>query len=88
MSGSDLAEEVAGTPRAMVIAIAPSVGSVFARMTPAELGNGLRGLGRRVCRAGFRKPPRGPKKTRPHRDSGAEVKHHATARLLQKRNQK
>jgi len=88
VSGSDLAEEIAGTRRGMAIAIAPSVWSVFARMTPTELGSWLRGLGRRVWLAGFRKQPRGPKKPRPHRESGAEVKHHATARLLQKRDQK
>ena len=88
VSGSDIAEEVAGTQRGMVIAIAPSVWSVFARMTPAELGNWLRGLGRRVWLAGFRKQPRGPKRPRPPRESGANAKHSATARLLLKRPQK
>ena len=88
VSGSDLAEEVAGTRRGMVIAIAPSVWSVFARMTPVELAEMLRGLGRQVWLAGFRKQPRGPKKPRPPRESGAKAKHYATARLLQKRLQK
>jgi IS4 transposase len=88
VSGSDLAEEIAGTRRGMVIAIAPSVWSVFARMTPAELAQMLRGLGRQVWLAGFRKQPRGPKKPRPPRESGAKAKHYATARLLQKRPQK
>jgi hypothetical protein len=88
VSGSDLAEEIAGTRRGTAIAIAPSVWSVFTRMTPAELAEMLRGLGRRVWLAGFRKPPRGPKKLRPPRESGAKAKHYATARLLQKRPQK
>jgi hypothetical protein len=88
VSGSDLAGEVAGTRRGMVIALAPSVWSVFARMAPAESAGVLRDLGRRVWLAGFRKQPRGPKKPRPQRESGAEVKHYATARLLQKRTQK
>lgn len=88
VSGSDLAEEIAGTRRGMVIAISPSVWSLFARMTPVESAEMLRGLGRRVWLAGFRKQPRGPKKPRPPRESGAKAKHYATARLLQQRPQK
>lgn len=88
VSGSDLAEEVAGTRRGMVIAIPPSVWSVFGRMAPAELAELLRGWGKRVWLAGFRKQPRAPKKPRPHRETGATAKHFATARLLQERDQK
>lgn len=87
VSGSDIAEEVAATRRGMVIATPPSVWSAFARMTAPELAGVLRDLGRRVWLAGFRKQPRGAKKPRPQRESGAKAKHYATARLLQKRTQ-
>jgi hypothetical protein len=88
VSGSDVAEEVAATRRGMAIAVPPSVWSVFARMTAPELAGALRDLGRRVWLAGFRKQPRGPKKPRPRRESGAQTKHHATARLLRQHKQK
>jgi IS4 transposase len=88
VSGYDLAEEVAGTQRGMMIAVPEDEWVVFHGMSPREFGAFLKGLARSVRLSEFRKQPRGPKKPRPARQSGAEVKHVATARLLAKQKAK
>ena len=82
VSGYDLAEEVSGTYRGMMIAVPKDEWVVFHGMPPRELCPFLKTLAGAVRLSEFRKQPRGPKKPRPKRQSGAEIKHVATAKLL------
>ncbi len=82
MSGSDLAEEVAGTTRGMRIAIPADEWTVFHDLPPSAMGRVLRELARRVRLSEYRKQPRGPKKPKPKKASGYEKKHLSTAKLL------
>ncbi|HMB05171.1 MAG TPA: transposase [Isosphaeraceae bacterium] len=82
VSGYDLAEEVAGTYRGMMIAVPKDEWVVFHGMSPREISPFLKRLAGAVRLSEFRKQARGPKKPRPERQSGAEIKHVATARLL------
>jgi Transposase DDE domain len=82
VSGWDLAEEVAGTTRGMMIAIPEDEWAVFHGLTASELGAVLRELARRVRLSHYRKQPRGPKKPKPEKASGYEKKHLSTAKLL------
>jgi hypothetical protein len=88
VSGYDLAEEVAGTYRGMMIAVPKDEWVVYHGMSPRELCPFLKRLAGAVRLSEFRKQPRGPKKPRPERQSGAEIKHVATAKLLAKRQTK
>jgi IS4 transposase len=85
VSAFDLAEEVAGTYRGMMIAIPKDEWVIFHGMSPQELSPVLKQLAGAVRLREYRKQPRGPKKPRPQRQSGAKVKHVATAKLLLKR---
>lgn len=82
ISGSDLAEEVAGTTRGMSIAIPADEWAVFHDLHTSEMGQMLQGLARRVRLSHCRKQPRGPKKPKPLRARGYEKKHLSTAKLL------
>lgn len=82
ISGYDLAEEVAGTYRGMMIAVPKDEWVVFHGMPPRQLCPILKALAGAVRLSEFRKQPRGPKKPRPRRQSGAKIKHVATAKLL------
>jgi hypothetical protein len=82
VSGSDLAEEVAGTTRGMLIAIPEDEWAVFRDLPASEMGEVLRGLARRVRLSQYRKQPRGPKKPKPKKTSGYEKKHLSTAKVL------
>jgi hypothetical protein len=84
VSGYDLAEEVAGTHRGMMIAVPKDEWVVFQEMSPQEISPFLKGLASAVRLSEFRKQPRGPKKPRPKRQSGAEIKHVATSQLIEK----
>jgi hypothetical protein len=88
VSGYDLAEEVSGTYRGMMIAVPKDEWVVFHGMSPREISPFLKRLAGAVRLSEFRKQPRGPKKPRPERQSGAEVKHVATAKLLQEQKAK
>jgi IS4 transposase len=83
VSGYELAEEVSGTYRGMMIAVPKDEWVVFHGMSPRELCPFLKRLARAVRLSEFRKQPRGPKKPRPRRQSGAKIKHVATAKLLE-----
>jgi IS4 transposase len=85
VSAYDVAEEVAGTYRGMMIAIPADEWVVFHGMSPQELSPILKQLAGAVRLSEYRKQPRGPKKPRPQRQSGAKVKHVATAKLLMQR---
>lgn len=82
VSGYELAEEVSGTYRGMIIAVPKDEWVVFHKMPPRELCPFLRTLAGGVRLSEFRKQPRGPKKPRPKRQSRAEIKHVATAKLF------
>jgi hypothetical protein len=82
VSGSDLAEEVAGTTRGMMIAVPEDEWVPFHCLCPSELGEALRALAKRVRLSHYRKQPRGPKKPKPLKASGYEKKHLSTAKLL------
>jgi hypothetical protein len=82
VSGSDLAEEVTGTTRGMMIAIPEDEWSVFHGLPASEMGKVLQDLARRVRLSHYRKQPRGPKKPKPKKASGYEKKHLSTAKLL------
>ncbi len=84
VSGYDLAEEVAGTHRGMMIAVPKDEWVVFHEMSPQEISPFLRGLANAVRLSEFRKQPRGPKKPRLKRQSGAKIKHVATSQLIEK----
>jgi IS4 transposase len=84
VSGYDLAEEVAGTHRGMMIAVPKEEWVVFHEMSPQEISPFLKKLASAVRLSEFRKQPRGPKKPRPKRQSGAKIKHVATSQLLER----
>jgi hypothetical protein len=88
VSGYDLAEEVAGTYRGMMIAVPKDEWVVFHGMSPQELSPFLKQLAGAVRLSEFRKQPRGPKKPRPERQTGNKIKHVATAELLEKQKAK
>jgi IS4 transposase len=88
VSAYDVAEEVAATYRGMMIAIPEEEWTVFHGMPPREFSPVLKQLAGAVRLAEFRKQPRGPKKPRPKRRSGAKVKHVATAKLLMEQKAK
>lgn len=83
----DVAEEVAGTQRGLLIAVPSPAGQVFHDLPPMSMAQWLRTLARAIRLDEYRKQPRGPKKPRPKRQSGAKIKHVATAKLLQRHNQ-
>ena len=68
-----LADEVAGTHRGMMIAIPEDEWAVFHGLSPQEIAPILKDLARAVRLSHFRKQPRGPKKPRPKRQSGAKI---------------
>jgi hypothetical protein len=82
VSGSDLAEEVSGTTRGMLIAIPEDEWTVFHSLSASELGEVLQRLARLVRLSQYRKQPRGPKKPKPQKVSGYEKKHLSIAKVL------
>jgi IS4 transposase len=88
VSGSDLAEEVAGTTRGMRIAIPADEWTVFHDLPPSAIGRVLQDLARRVRLSEYGKQPRGPKKPKPKKASGYEKKHLSTAKLLKDQNRR
>lgn len=85
LSGRDVAEEVAATRHGMMIAIPKDHWTVFHDLSPRQMGQFLKECARGIRLAEYRKQPRGPKKPRPPRQSGARIKHVATAKLLKDR---
>jgi IS4 transposase len=85
VSGYDLADEVAGTYRGMMIAIPEDEWAVFQDLSPVELGQVLQDLARKVRLSEYRKQPRGPKKPQPKRRIEGQQNHVSTAKLLKVR---
>jgi hypothetical protein len=82
VSAYDVAEEVRMTHRGMMIAIPEDEWVVIQEMTPRELGAVLVELAGLVRMDEYRKSTRGPKKPPPKKQSGAKIKHVATAKIL------
>lgn len=82
ISGSDLAEEVAATHRGLIIAIPEDEWTELQELSPPGLASWLKMCAAKIRLSHYRKQPRGPKKPRPARASGAKVKHVATSKLL------
>jgi len=86
VSGYYVADEIQMTHRGMMIAIPEDEWVVFRDLIPGELAKVLVRLARSVPLPKFRRHPRGPKKPKPKQQSGAKVKHVATARILKARH--
>jgi IS4 transposase len=85
VSGYYVADEIQMTHRGMMIAIPEDEWAVFHDLPPVELAEVLVRLARAVALRKFRKHPRGPKKPKPKKQSGARIKHVATAKILKAR---
>ena len=85
VSGYYIANEISGTYRGMMIAIAEEEWVVFRQYTQAELVKLLKQLATNVRLSAFRKHPRGPKKPAPKRISDPKHPHVSTARLIASR---
>ena len=86
VSGYYIADEIQMTHRGMMVAIPEDEWVVFRDLPPAELADLLVGLARSVSLPKLRKHPRGPKKPKPKKQSGAKIKHVATAKILKARH--
>jgi IS4 transposase len=80
-----VAEEVTMTHRGMLVAIPEDEWVVFREMIPVELAGVLVELAAAVRLPAYQKHPRGPKKAKPEKQSGAKIKHVATAKVLANR---
>jgi IS4 transposase len=85
VSGFYVADEIQMTHRGMMIAIPEDEWVVFHDLPPVELAQVLVRLAQSVSLPKLRKHPRGPKKPKPKKQSGAKIKHVATAKILKAR---
>ncbi|MEN6335059.1 MAG: transposase [Phycisphaerales bacterium] len=69
----------------MMIAVPARHWRIFREMDEVAFAEVLRQLAQNIDLAKFRKHPRGRKKPRPQRTSGAKIKHVATSRIIAKR---
>jgi hypothetical protein len=76
---------IAKVHEGMMMAVPAPHWRIFRQMTDAEFAGVLRQLATNIDLAQFQKHPRGPKKPRPRKTSGAKITHVATARILAKR---
>jgi hypothetical protein len=80
-----LADEITMTHRGMMVAIPKDEWVVFHGLAPKEMAAVLVELAKNVRLSLYPKQPRGPKKPKPRKQSGAKIKHVATARILKTR---
>jgi IS4 transposase len=85
VSGYYLADEIQMCHRGMMKAIPKDEWVVFQEASPSELAEVLVVWARSVPLAEYAKSPRGPKKPKPVKQSGAKIKHVSTARVLETR---
>jgi IS4 transposase len=85
VSGYYVADEIEMTHRGMMIAIPEDEWVVFHDLPSVELANVLVRLAQSVSLPKLRKHPRGPKTPKPKKQSGAKIKHVATAKILKGR---
>jgi hypothetical protein len=76
---------VAKVQEGMMLAVPARYWRIFRPMGDAEFVAVLRQLATNIDLAKYQKHPRGPKKPRPKKTSGAKIKHVATARIIAKR---
>jgi len=69
----------------MMMAVPARHWRIFREMDETAFAGVLQQLAKNIDLAKFQKHPRGPKKPRPKRTSGARIKHVATARIIAKR---
>src|SRR3954454_9834164 len=86
VSGYYVADEIQMTHRGMMIAIPEDEWVVFHDLTAVELADVLVRLAWSVSLPKLRKHPRGPKTPQPKKQSGAKIKHVATAKILAARH--
>ena len=86
VSGYYVADEIQMTHRGMMIAIPEDEWAVFHDLTALALAEVLVRRARSVSLPKLRKHPRGPKKPKPEKQSGAKIKHVATAKILKARH--
>lgn len=86
VSGFYLADEIKMNHRGMMRAIPKDEWVEFQEMPPQELAKLLVEWARTVPLAEYAKSPRGPKKPKPVKQSGAKIKHVATSKILEARN--
>lgn len=79
-----MVEEIQGTYRGMMIAIAPENWRIFADFSLNELANTLQNLATRVRLSSFLKQPRAPKKKKDPPQYDPRHPHVSTAKLLEK----
>jgi hypothetical protein len=77
-----MVDEIQGTYRGMMIAIAPEHWKVFESFSPEQLADVLKDLAARVRLTAFLKQPRGPKKKKDPPVCDSRHRHVSTARLL------
>jgi hypothetical protein len=82
VSGYSVADEIRMTQRGMMIAIPEDEWMVFDDLAPRELAGVLVELAAAVRLPRYRKHPRGPKKPKPAKQSGAKIKHVATSKIV------
>lgn len=87
VSGYYVANEIKRMHDGMMIAIPEDEWVVFHELAPVELAGVLMELAKAVRLPKYQKHPRGPKKPKPKKQSGAKIKHVATARILASRKQ-
>jgi IS4 transposase len=85
VSGYFLADEIQMCHRGMMKAIPKDEWVEFQEASPGELAEVLVVWARSVPLAEYKKSPRGPKKPKPNKQSGAKIKHVATAKVLENR---
>jgi IS4 transposase len=86
VSGYYVADEIKRVHDGMMIAIPEDEWVVFHALTPGELAGVLVDLAKAVRLPKYQKHIRGPKKPKPEKQSGAKIKHVATAKILASRH--
>jgi hypothetical protein len=81
VSSHSLAQALAKVFPGMAIALPAEEGAAYGQMSPPEFAEQLRQWARPARLGRYQKHPRGPKKPRRRRVSGAKISHVATARL-------
>jgi len=85
VSGYYMSLEIARTTPGILIVLPEKTWKPFRDPPATQLAATLVELAQHVCLAKYQKHPRGPKKPKPEKQSGAKIKHVATARILKKR---
>jgi hypothetical protein len=85
VSGDSVADAIQRTHRGMRIAIPDDEGVVFHDQPAGALADVWVGRARSISPPQWRKHPRGPKRPKPKKPSGARSKHVATAKIRKAR---